>query len=236
MEAELRRFHAARPGVTARGLARGGSYERLWARVSGRRVLDLACGDRVMPGAIGVDLSREELARAAAESARTHSPGTLVQARAQALPFADASFDAAVCHLALMLFDDLPRVVAELARVLAPGATFHALVGGGPTGDGRDAFHAFAERLPIGGGAGDPRANRQAGWHELFAGWRDITFERWPIDLTGSFDDVWAFLGSSYQLADPEPARAALRAEFPLDPVPCTVVTYYGRARLPDAY
>jgi SAM-dependent methyltransferase len=227
VESELRRFHAAHPGVTSRGLARGGSYERLWARVSGPRVLDLACGDRVMPGAIGVDMSREELARGG---------GAVVQARAQVLPFADATFDAAVCHLGLMVFDDLPRVVAELARVLAPGATFHALVGGGPTADGRDAFHAFAERLPIGRRFGDARANRETGWHELFAGWNDIAFERWPIDLAGSFDELWAFLGGSYQLDDPEPVRAAVRAEFPFDPVPCTVVTYYGRARVPRAY
>ena len=206
--------------MTSAGLARGGSYEQLWARVAGQRVLDLACGDRVMPGAIGLDASRAELARAS---------GLVVCARAQALPFADRAFDAAVCHLAFMLFDDLPAVVAELARVLAPGATFHALVGGGPTGDGRDAFHVFAEHLPRSPGFGDPRANREDGWRELFAGWNDIAFERWPIDLAGSLDDVWAFLAGNYQLADADATRAAVHAAFPERVVPCTVATYYAR-------
>lgn len=183
----------------------------MWARVQGRRVLDLACGDRPMPGAIGLDLVRER--------------GVAVQGRAQALPFADGAFDAVVCHLAFMLFDDLDRVVAELQRVLAPGGTFHALLGGGPTADGADAFHAFTELLPRGTALGDPRAND---WRALFAGWGEPVLERWPLDVTGSFDDVWQFLGASYQLRDADGVRAALRARFPTDPVPCTVATYYA--------
>jgi SAM-dependent methyltransferase len=210
-EAFLRRFHEARPGITSAALARTGSYERLWARVHGRRVLDLACGDRPMPGAIGLDLVRER--------------GIAVQGRAQALPFRDAAFDAVVCHLAFMLFDDLDQVVAEIRRVLAPGGTFHALLGGGPTADGADAFHAFAELMPRSQRLGDPRAND---WRALFAGWSEPVIERWPLDLTGRFDDVWQFLGASYQLRDADAVRAALRARFPTDPVPCTVATYYA--------
>jgi SAM-dependent methyltransferase len=210
-EAFLRRFHEARPGITSAALARTGSYERLWARVRGRRVLDLACGDRPMPGAIGLDLVRER--------------GVAVQGRAQALPFRDGAFDAVVCHLAFMLFDDITRVAGELHRVLAPGGTFHALLGGGPTADGADAFHAFTELLPRSQRLGDPRAND---WRTLFTAWSEPVLERWPLDLTGSFDDVWQFLGASYQLRDAEAVRAALRARFPVDPVPCTVVTYYA--------
>lgn len=204
--------------MTSAALARTGSYERLWARTTAalpatgrRRVLDLACGDRPMPGAIGLDLVRER--------------GVTVQGRAQALPFRDGAFDAVVCHLAFMLFDALDEVVAELGRVLAPGGTFHALLGGGPTADGEDAFHAFAAMLPRGAPLGDPRAND---WATMFRGWRDPVFERWPLDLGGSFDDVWRFLGASYQLRDPERVRGELRARFPHDPVPCTVATYYA--------
>jgi SAM-dependent methyltransferase len=211
-EVFLRRFHEARPGVTSAALARTGSYERLWAQVQGRRVLDLACGDHPMPGAIGFDLVREH--------------GVAVQGRAQALPFRDGAFDAVVCHLAFMLFDEIDQVVAELDRVLAPGGTFHALLGGGPTADGNDAFHAFADLMPAAQRLGDPRAND---WASIFRGWSAPVIERWPIDLTGSFDDVWRFLGASYQLRDAERVRAELRARFPHDPVPCTVATYYAR-------
>lgn len=229
-ESFLRAFHDARPGITSRAFARGGSYERLAARVPGGRVLDLACGDgalleRLGPRAIGVDISHGELARA-----RARSPALqVVQARAQALPFRDASFDAATCHLAFMLFDDIEHVVAELARVLRPGAPFLALLGGGPTADGADAFHRFLDLMPHTElRFGDRRASSEAGWAELFAGWRDLQFERWPLDLGGSFSDVWGFLASSYQLRDAERVRDQLRAEFPGERVPCTVVTFFA--------
>jgi SAM-dependent methyltransferase len=220
----FRAFHASRPAVTSRALARAGSYARLAARVPRTgRVLDLACGDSYLAsltGAIGLDLAPARLAPSV----------PLVAARAQQLPFCDRAFAAATCHLAFMLFDDIEQVVAELGRVLAPGAPFFALVGGGPTAGGADAFHAFAEHVPRGRAFGDPRARSEAGWCELFAGgWGDITFERWELDLSGTFDEVWAFLGASYQLEDAEAARAALRARFPGEHVPCAVATYLAR-------
>ena len=222
----LRAFHDARPGITSRALARTGSYERLAARVPTGHVLDLACGDGPLlrllgPRAIGVDLSRGELSHAR-ETDDVH----VLQARAQQLPFRDACFDAATCHLAFMLFEDLEEVVAELARVLKPGAPFLALLGGGPTADGDDAFHRFAALLPRGPRFGDRRASTEAGWRELFAGWGAVAFERWPLDLGGRFDEVWRFLGASYQLADAGRIERELRARFPGDHVPCTVVTY----------
>ena len=156
----------------------------------------------------------------------------MVRGRAQELPFRDQSFDAAICHLAFMLFDDVPAVVAELSRVLKPGARFVALLGGGPTADGHDAFHHFASLLSTGTSFGDKRASSEAGWHELFHDWRDITFERWPLDLGGTFDEVWTFLAASYQLraADHDRIRTALRAAFPGEHVPCSVATYCATA------
>jgi SAM-dependent methyltransferase len=266
-EAFLRRFHAARPGITSAALARGGTYHRLAALVpAGARVLDLGAGDGLLcellaargAVAVGVDFSREELARfagrvaaagvagAAPEEVRAPAP-CAVLARAEALPFADASFDAAVCHLAFMLMD-APAVVRELARVLAPGGRFLALVGGGPVAepvepaepDARDAFHRF---LAIAGPRlraprlGDPRVRSERGFRELFAGWAEVSFERWEVDLGGSFDEVWAFLGASYELP-PEDA-GAVRAELAasIGPaaaagrVPCRMVTWLGTAR-----
>lgn len=227
----LRSFHARHAGATSAVFARTGSYARLAAAIgSASRVLDLACGDHPLPGAIGLDLSLDELARGA---------GARVQGRAQALPFADGAFDGCVCHLAFMLLDDLDQVVRELARVLVPGGVFAALLGGGPVeGAGeRDAFHRFlaigAPRfLPL--RFGDPRARSEAGWRALFTerGWSVPVFERVELDLGGAFEDVWAFLGASYQLpVDHAPAvRAELHAALG-DRVDCRVAAYLAAVR-----
>lgn len=226
-EAFLREFHARHAGITARAMERAGSYHRLAARAGTGRVLDLACGDgallgRLPPTAVGIDISSEELAAA--------RPRRTVQGRAQQLPFADASFDTVACHLAFMLFDDIERVVAELGRVLVPGGRFIALLGGGPTAHGDDAFQSFLQLLPPSQRRfGDPRAKSEAGWRELFAGWSDPVFERWELDLGGSFDQVWEFLGASYQLD--AASAAAIRDELArkyagVARVPCSVVTF----------
>jgi SAM-dependent methyltransferase len=243
----LRAFHDAQPGITSRALAGTGVYERFAARVPHGRVLDLACGDgaltELVDDCVGIDVSAGELAAARRRSARA-----FVRGRAQALPFADGSFDAVTCQLALMLLDEIERVVAELARVLKPGAPFLALLGGGPTADGDDAFHCFAtllrdsvtqQRNATTLRFGDARASSEHGWRELFAidkpgGWRELVFERWPIEIGGHFDDVWRFLGASYQL-DELPAserlrvRDDLRAAFPGEYVPCTIACYFAR-------
>ena len=250
-EAFLRRFHAARPGITSSVLARPGratSYDRLIAAVPpGARVLDLGCGDtylvaRLGPRAIGLDL--------APSRGREGGAAAIVAGRAQALPFADRAFDACVCHLAFMLFDDLERVVSELRRVVVPGGVFAAVLGGGPTaggadGDADDADDAFRRFLaiasPRGGGFGDRRASTEAGWRELFAcrdapgGAGGPRFERFVVDLSGPFAEVWRFLGASYQLsgADAPAIRARLEAAYAERAVvPCRVVMWLATIRL----
>jgi SAM-dependent methyltransferase len=249
----LRRFHAAHPGSTAAALGRGGTYHRLAGLVpAGARVLDLGAGDGYLcellaargARAVGVDFSHEELARLRARVRRLEPRPWAVAARAQALPFADGSFDACLCHLAFMLMEDAPAVVRELARVLAPGGWFAALLGGGPSAEpdaAGDAFHRF---LAIAGPRfrgprfGDPRARSERGFCELFAGWTGVAFERWEIDLGGSFDEVWRYLGASYELPreDAEAVRAELAASIAeladaQGRVPCRIVTWLGTAR-----
>ncbi len=231
-EALLRRFHAERPGITSEVFAGRGSYARLAAAVAGGdRVLDLGCGDDHLialcgPRAVGIDLA----------PARRVGQRALVTGRAQALPFADRAFDACVSHLAFMLFDELDAVVRELRRVTVPGGRFAAVLGGGPTADGgageRDAFHAFLDVAALTRPRlGDRRASHEAGWRALFGG--APRFERFVIDLSGPFDQVWRFLGASYQLTDAAAARAALAGQFAgRAVVPCRVVMWLATVEL----
>jgi ubiquinone/menaquinone biosynthesis C-methylase UbiE len=48
----------------------------------------------------------------------------VAEVRAEALPFADATFDLVTCRIAPHHFDDVGRFVAEAARVLRPGGVF----------------------------------------------------------------------------------------------------------------
>lgn len=243
-EREVLRFHATHPGATSAALARTQSYARLHAEARGR-VLDLACGDAPMPGAIGLDLSAEELRHApgpcpGVDEPMRARPRNLVRGRAQALPFAAGSFDTVLCHLAFMLFDELDLVVAELDRVLVSDGRFVAMLGGGPTARGDDAFHRFLAILPqhvrSGTRHGDPRARSEAGWRTLFPDW-SIAFERVELVLDGTFDDIWRFLGASYEVAetDGEAIRHALHAACADlgDPIPCRVVTWLASAQKP---
>jgi len=102
---------------------------------AGECVLDVGCGAGTdafvaaqLVGATGevagLDLSPEllELARSAAHaSRRTHL--RFHAGSAEALPFADASFDQVLSNGALNLVLDKPRALRELARVLRPGGT-----------------------------------------------------------------------------------------------------------------
>ncbi len=99
----------------------------------GRRVLDLGCGGGLMTEtyaragaiAVGLELSLPSL-RAARRHARTAPDGTprYVGARAESLPFGDATFDVVCTADSLEHVDDLPTVLDESSRVLRPGGLF----------------------------------------------------------------------------------------------------------------
>jgi SAM-dependent methyltransferase len=130
-------------------------------------VLDLACGDGPLLAALaargqggltltGIDMSPGELLAA---RRRVGTAVTLLQARAQALPLADAGVDIVLSHMALMLMDDAPAVLREVARVLRPGGALAAVVGAGMVTT--PALTCYLEVL-----SGHPRA----------AQWSDVRF------------------------------------------------------------
>jgi SAM-dependent methyltransferase len=62
-------------------------------------------------------------------AARERDPdGTYVPGAAEALPFGDGSFPLVVAYNTLMDVDDMPRAVAEIGRVLAPGGALCACI------------------------------------------------------------------------------------------------------------
>ncbi|MGE0224587.1 MAG: class I SAM-dependent methyltransferase [Acetobacteraceae bacterium] len=103
---------------------------RMAGDVAGRRVLDVGSGDgtlsRLMASqgarsAAGCDLDPRMVARAAAAAGRPAPVTGYAVARAEALPFADASFDLITCITVLTFVPDAAAAVRETARVLAPG-------------------------------------------------------------------------------------------------------------------
>lgn len=94
----------------------------------GDRVLDVACGTGALALAaagvvgpsgsvVGLDASPEMLAVARRKPSRID----WLEGKAEALPLPDAGFDAVVSQFGMMFFDDRPRALREMVRVLKPG-------------------------------------------------------------------------------------------------------------------
>jgi SAM-dependent methyltransferase len=80
----------------------------------------LEAGEGAHGGATGGEAVSETPA-GAVPNGLAHVPKHLVEAPAEALPFADDSFDTAVATLVLCTIPDPVAAIAELARVLKPG-------------------------------------------------------------------------------------------------------------------
>jgi ubiquinone/menaquinone biosynthesis C-methylase UbiE len=95
------------------------------------QILDIGCGTgrllgRIVPvcphaRVVGVDASTEMIRNARTRPA-AHSP-RFVSAMAECLPFADAAFHLVVITLSLSHWRDQAAGLAEVSRVMAPGAT-----------------------------------------------------------------------------------------------------------------
>jgi demethylmenaquinone methyltransferase/2-methoxy-6-polyprenyl-1,4-benzoquinol methylase len=109
----------------------------------GQRVLDVATGTGMVAAellargdctVVGIDQSAEMLAAARARFEGTPAAARveLLEGQAEALPFADESFDALTFTYLLRYVDDPAATVRELARVVRPGGRVASLEFGVP--------------------------------------------------------------------------------------------------------
>jgi SAM-dependent methyltransferase len=179
--------------------------------------LDLGCGtglyceiiESTGRTVVGVDISRDQLRLATAREVVT-------AADASQLPFRDTSFDHVACIWVHGDLDDLPAVLAEVARVLRPGGRL-LLFGvhpcfNGPCVEGHDD-----------GGRTVHPTYRQSGWHTHAPWWSDGGI-RHAVGvrhrtLAELLNDVLAsplrLLRVDEPRDDPVPAVLALLAERP---------------------
>jgi ubiquinone/menaquinone biosynthesis C-methylase UbiE len=214
----------------------GKAYERLmgrWSQIVGakfldwldppkdQRWIDVGCGNgaftelliaRAAPAAVtGIDPSDGQI-----DYARTRPGAKLAQFRvgdAQALLFADNSFDAAAMALVITFLSDPPKAAREMARVVRPGgivATYMWDIPGGGF-----PIRPLAEAMKSLGLAEPARPNVEASRREnLQAFWQQAGLQ--SIDTTvlrmrvayADFDDFWA--SSSVPIGPSGKALAAL--------------------------
>lgn len=244
VESFLANFHDSRPGLTPKALAalpvtfRGqryaSSYEILASVVPSNsktfEVLDMACGDGFLLSLLaarsqselslsGVDLSIGELA--AARQRLGHSI-PLIQARAQELPCADGRFHYVLCHMALMLMDDVESVLQEIRRALRSGGTFTAIIGANPRSSPVLALyskvlsgHSRQEQWS-GVRFGDVRLRTPEGIVTLFSQiFSDVVIEEIHIPLRFSPDELWLWFMDMYDLyLFAEEDRQAIKQEL----------------------
>ena len=141
---------------------------------SDMRLLDVGCG----PGTITVDLATRvasvtgvDASEVALEAARRHAAENGVtceftQADAEALPFADASFDVVHAHQVLQHLMDPVAALREMKRVTRPGGLVavrdgdYAAMTWYPPSDGLDEWNALYRAVARANG-GEPDAGRR---------------------------------------------------------------------------
>jgi SAM-dependent methyltransferase len=189
-------------------------------------VLDVGCGTGALAFWLarqfgGASVSAVEPAEAFAAVARERVPGADVRvASAEALPFRDATFEAALAQLVLSFVRDAARAAAEMRRVVRPGGIVAASVfeadGFGPA----RVLQEAAARLGVPGPA-DVLPLRRAG--ELSALWagaglREVEVGRFEVEGDfDAFDELWTPLtagvgpSGAWLAAQPADRREALR-------------------------
>jgi SAM-dependent methyltransferase len=242
----------------------GQAYERLMGRWSrdvgiqfldwlelpkGLRCLDVGCGNgaftevlaaRAAPSELAaVDPSTEQIA-----FAKIGEGAKFAQFRvgdAQALPFPDGSFDAAIMALVISFVPDPAKAVSEMARVVRPGgmvATYMwAASNLSPHGPFYDAMSALG--FPIASRSNN--ASELSIMRSLWAQAGMVSIETRMIEIPITFSDIDDFwdsnstpagpLGKAIEklsAADRERLRSHLREQLPQDGA--GRITYQARA------
>jgi ubiquinone/menaquinone biosynthesis C-methylase UbiE len=130
---------------------------------AGWDVLDVATGSgnaalaaaRHGSRVVGVDYVPSLLERGRTRAAAEGLDIEFVEGDAEALPFADASFDAAISVLGVMFTPDQQRAADELLRVTRPGGTI-ALASWTPEGFIGEMFRAIGAHVPPPAGLDSP--------------------------------------------------------------------------------
>ncbi|HEX7880326.1 MAG TPA: class I SAM-dependent methyltransferase [Candidatus Eisenbacteria bacterium] len=172
-------FYTCRPAARLAVFARIGE---------GQKVLDVGCGTGVvslaaarMGAAVtGLDLTPELLVRARENAAIAGADIAWQEGDAEALPFADGSFDVVVSQFGHMFAPRPAVVTAEMLRVLRPGGTIAFATWPPELWTGRIFMLVGRYMPPLPEGVsppvqwGDPALVRE----RLGAGVTDITFDR----------------------------------------------------------
>lgn len=170
--------------------------------VEGERVLDVGCGNgaylALIDGAIGIDLSMGML-----DAARARAGGPLACGDAQALPFADDSFDTVLAPHMLYHVPDRERAARELRRVLRVDGTCIVVANSATT---QPALIDIVESV-VGTGWRMVRPSNERFSMENGAAQLRTAFEvvetRWAPDVTFHVTDADAFADYVASVADP---------------------------------
>ena len=198
---------------------------------AGDRVLDVGCGPGALTAALVARLGADHVsavdpsppfAKACGERTGAH----VQVAGAESLPFADATFDAALAQLVVNFMADAPAGAREMARVTRPGGTVAAAVWdyGGEMTILRRFWDAVAALDPDAGA--DESQMRYCTPPELEALWNDIGLAHVQVSTAvvsaryDGFEDLWAPLESgvapsgAYTVSLSPDRRTALKQEF----------------------
>ena len=202
-----------------------------FARVaSGQRVVDVGCGSGVLTAELARRVGAENVAGAdpspMLRAAAKRVPGAdLKEASAEALPWPDDSFDAALAQLVVHFMSDAAAGVDEMARVTRPGGVVAACTWDF-AGGGMELLGTFWRAMRAVDPSIESESSRFGDRAELDVLWRDrglAEVETEPLEVSSryeTFDELWSSFQNGVGPAGqrlvslPPEVREAVRTEY----------------------